>query len=55
MKIETAIAGAIILDVFIPKDFNANSSELEDNFPYANNVESKTAIGKDKTRKLGRL
>ena len=55
MNIETAIAGAIILDVFIPRDFNANSSELEDNFPYANNVESKTAIGKDKTRKLGRL
>ena len=49
------MAGAIILDVFIPSDFNANSSELLDNLPYANNVESKTAIGNDKTKKLGKL
>ena len=49
------MAGAIILDVFIPRDFNANSSELLDNLPYANNVESKTAIGNDKTKKLGKL
>ena len=55
MNIETAIAGAIILEVFIPKDFNANNSELADNFPYANNVDNKTPIGKDKTRKLGML
>ena len=33
MNIETAIAGAIILEVFIPKDFKANNSELADNFP----------------------
>ena len=39
----------------MPKDFNANNSEFADNFPYANNVESKTAIGKDKTKKLGKL
>ena len=45
----------MILEVFIPKDFNANNSELLDNFPYANNVESKTAIGNDKTKKLGKL
>ena len=49
------MAGAIILDVFIPRDFNANSSELLDSLPYANNVESKTAIGNDKTKKLGKL
>ena len=55
MNIERAIAGEIILEVFIPKDFNANNSELLDNFPQANNVESKTAIGNDKTRKLGKL
>ena len=55
MNIERAIAGAIILDVFIPNDFNANNSELLDNFPQASNVESKTAIGKDKTKKLGKL
>ena len=55
MNIERAIAGEIILEVFIPKDFNANSSELLDNLPYANNVESKTAIGNDKTKKLGKL
>ena len=55
MNIERAIAGAIILDVFTPNDFNANNSELLDNFPQANNVESKTAIGKDKTKKLGKL
>ena len=39
----------------MPKDFNANNSELLDNFPQANNVESKTAIGNDKTKKLGKL
>ena len=33
MNIERAIAGAMILEVFIPKDFNANNSELADNFP----------------------
>ena len=55
MNIERAIAGEMILEVFIPKDFNANNSELLDNFPYANNVESKTAIGNDKTKKLGKL
>ena len=55
MNIERAIAGEIILEVFIPNDFNANNSELLDNFPYANNVESKTAIGNDKTKKLGKL
>ena len=49
------MAGEIILEVFIPNDFNANNSELFDNFPQANNVESKTAIGNDKTKKLGRL
>ena len=55
MKIARAIAGEIILEGLIPNAFNANNSELEDNFPYANNVESKTAIGKDKTKKLGKL
>ena len=55
INIERAMAGEIILDVFIPRDFNANSSELLDNLPYANNVESKTAIGNDKTKKLGKL
>ena len=45
----------MILEVFIPRDFNANNSELLDNFPQANNVESKTAIGNDKTKKLGKL
>ena len=55
MNIERAIAGDIIREVFIPKDFNANNSELLDNFPQANNVESKTAIGNDKTKKLGKL
>ena len=39
----------------MPKDFNANNSELLDNFPQANNVDSKTAIGNDKTKKLGKL
>ena len=55
MNIERAIAGEIILEVVIPKDFNANNSELLDNFPQANNVESKTAIGNDNTKKLGKL
>ena len=55
MNIERAIAGEIILEVFIPRDFNANNSELLDNFPQANNVASKTAIGNDKTKKLGKL
>ena len=55
MNIEIAIAGEMILDVFTPKDFNANNSELFDNFPQANNVESKTAIGNYKTKKLGKL
>ena len=49
------MAGQIILEVFIPRDRNANNSELLDNFPYANNVESRTAIGNDKTKKLGKL
>ena len=49
------MAGEIIREVFIPKDFKANNSELLDNFPQANNVESKTAIGNDKTKKLGKL
>ena len=39
----------------MPKDFKANNSELLDNFPYANNVESNTAIGNDRTKKLGKL
>ena len=55
MNIERTIAKVMILEVFIPKDFNANNSELLDNFPQANNVESKTAIGNDKTKKLGKL
>ena len=55
MNIERAMAGEMILEAFIPKDFNANNSELLDNFPYANKVESKTAIGNDKTKKLGKL
>ena len=55
INIERAMAGEIILEVFIPKDFKANNSELLDNFPQANNVESKTAIGNDKTKKLGKL
>ena len=55
MNIETAIAGAIIRDVVIPNDFKANNSELLDNFPQANNVDSKTAIGNDRTKKLGKL
>ena len=55
MNIERAIAGEIIREVFIPNDFNANNSELLDNFPQANNVESKTPIGNDKTKKLGKL
>ena len=55
MNNERAIAGEIIRDFLIPKDFNANNSELLDNFPQANNVESKTAIGNDKTKKLGKL
>ena len=33
MNIEIAIAGVINLDVVIPKDFKAISSELADNFP----------------------
>ena len=55
MNIETAIAGAIIRDVVIPNDFKANNSELADSFPYDNSVDNKTAIGNDKTKKLGRL
>ena len=55
MKIETAIAGAIIREVVIPNDFKANNSELADSFPQANSVDNKTAIGNDKTKKLGRL
>ena len=43
MNIETAMAGAIIRKVEIPNDLKAN------------NVESKTAIGNDKTKKLGKL
>ena len=55
MNIERAMAGEIIREVFIPNDFKAINSELLDNFPQANNVESKTAIGNDKTKKLGKL
>ena len=55
MNIERAIAGEMIREVFMPKDFNASNSELLDNLPQANNVESKTAIGNDKTKKLGKL
>ena len=55
MNIERAIAGAIIREVLTPKDFKANISELFDNFPQASNVESRTAIGNDKTKKLGKL
>ena len=55
MNIETAIAGATILDIGIPNDFKANNSELADNLPQDNKVDNKTAIGKDKTRKLGKL
>ena len=55
MNIETAIAGATILEVVMPKDFKANNSELADNFPQDNKQDNKTAIGKDKTRKLGKL
>ena len=39
----------------MPKDFKANNSELLDNLPQANNVDSNTAIGNDKTKKLGKL
>ena len=45
----------MIREVFTPKDLNANNSELLDNFPEANSVDSKTAIGNDKTKKLGKL
>ena len=55
MNTETAMAGAIILVVDIPKDFNANNSELADNFPYDNSVDNNTAMGNDKTRKFGKL
>tara|TARA_B100000212_G_C27223690_1_gene468455 strand:+ start:212 stop:538 length:327 start_codon:yes stop_codon:yes gene_type:complete len=34
---------------------SAINSEFEDNLPYANKVESRTDIGKDNTKKLGRL
>ena len=33
MNIETAIAGAMILDVVIPNDLKATNSELADSFP----------------------
>ena len=49
------MAGATILDIFIPKDLKAINSEFADNFPYANKVESNTDMGNDKTRKLGKL
>ena len=49
------MAGEIILEVLIPNDLSANNSELLDNFPQANNVESNTAIGNDRTKKLGKL
>ena len=55
MNIETAIAGAIIRDVVIPNDLRASNSELDDSFPYDNSVDNKTAMGNDKTKKLGRL
>ena len=55
MNIERAIAGEMIREVFMPKDFNASNSELLDNLPQANNVDSKTAIGNDRTKKLGKL
>ena len=49
------MAGVTILVIFMPKDLNAINSEFEDNFPQANKVDSRTDIGKDKTRKLGKL
>ena len=49
------MAGVTILDILIPNERNAVNSEFEDNFPYANRVDSRTDIGNDKTRKLGRL
>tara|TARA_B100000212_G_C27141972_1_gene433735 strand:+ start:37 stop:405 length:369 start_codon:yes stop_codon:yes gene_type:complete len=49
------MAGVTILVIFMPNDLIAINSELEDNFPYANKVESNTDIGNDKTRKLGKL
>ena len=55
MNIETPMAGAMILEVVIPNDFKANNSELADSFPQDNSVDSNTAIGNDKTKKLGRL
>ncbi len=39
----------------MPILFSANNSEFADNLPYANKVDSNTDIGKDKTKKLGKL
>ena len=33
MNIETAMAGAMIREVFIPNDLKANNSEFADSFP----------------------
>jgi len=55
MNIDTAMAGAMIREVVIPNDLKATNSELADSFPYDKSVDNKTAIGKDKTKKLGRL
>ena len=55
MNIETAMAGDIIRDVVIPNDLRASNSEFADSFPYDNSVDNKTAIGNDKTKKLGKL
>ena len=55
MNIETAMAGAITREVVIPNDFKANNSELAESLLYDNSVDNNTAIGNDKTKKLGRL
>ena len=55
MNIETAMAGDIIRDVVIPNDLRASNSEFADSFPQDNSVDNKTAIGNDKTKKLGKL
>ena len=55
INIDKIIAGVINLYVEIPRLFNAINSAFADNLPYANNVESNTAIGKDITKKLGKL
>ena len=49
------MAGVTILVIFMPTALNAINSELEDNLPQARRVDSRTDIGNDKTRKLGKL